>query len=76
MIYCYSGSSANIWWKQNVNKFQRFGNLLVYNILPEAVKELAQLAQRHMQLHCNIQENICSLGDRKVTIEITPDLLK
>lgn len=72
MIYCYSGSSADIWWKQNQEKLQRFENLSVLNIKPESVKELANLSQRTMQLHCTIQDQACWLGNVNLTVEIRP----
>lgn len=72
IIYCYSGSSADIWWRQNANKLQRFENLSVFNISPDNIKELGNLSQRNMQLHCNIQENTIWLGNGESTVEVHP----
>lgn len=76
IIYCYSGSSADIWWEQNRDKLHRFENLSVFNIMPENVKELAKLTQRQMRLHCNILEDTCFLSDGDATLEIKPISLK
>lgn len=76
VIYCYSGSSASIWWKQQQHKLQRFDNLSVYDIKSDTVKELARLAQRSMQLHITIQDQACWLGNGDTTVEIKPTLLK
>lgn len=75
-IYCYSGSSADIWWKQNQDKLQRFENLSVLNIKHEAVKELAKLSQRTMELHCTTQDKTCWLGNDELTVEVRPVTLK
>lgn len=72
VIYCYSGSSADIWWNQNRDRLQRFENLNVFTIGPEDVKALARLSQRTMQLHCTIQDNTCWLGNEDTTAEIKP----
>jgi len=72
IIYCYSGSSADIWWRQNANKLQRFENLSVINIKSDSMKELGKLSQRNMLLHCNIQENTIWFGNEESTVEIKP----
>lgn len=76
IVYCYSGSSADLWWKQNADKFQRFKNLSVFNIEAGNGKELAKLAQRTMQLHCTMEDGSCWLGEGEATVEVKPSLLK
>ncbi|WP_455219977.1 YaeQ family protein [Kaarinaea lacus] len=72
IVYCYSGSSAELWWKQNHARLQRFQNLAVYKLSADAGKELAGLMQRSMQLHCNIQDGNCWLGDGETNVEVKP----
>ena len=75
-IYCYSGSSAEIWWNQNNSKLQRFNNLSVTNIPAADVQNLGKLAQRNMQLNCTIEDGIVWMSNGDSTVEINPDTLK
>lgn len=75
-IYCYSGSSAEIWWTQNSSKFQRFDNLSVVNIPAISANSLGKLAQRNMQLNCSIEDGTVWLSDGDSTVEINPENLK
>ena len=75
-IYCYSGSSAEIWWDQNNSKLQRFDNLSVINIAATSIKELGKLAQRNVRLNCPSEDGIVWLGDENSTVEIKPEILK
>ena len=75
-IYCYSGSSAEIWWDQNNNKLQRFDNLSVINIPATDVQDLGKLAQRNMQLNCTIEDGIIWMSDGDSTIEMNLQTLK
>ena len=71
-IYCYSSSSAEIWWNQNHSKLQRFDNLSVINLPATGVQGLGRLAQRNMQLNCTIEDGICWFGDENTTVELKP----
>ena len=73
VIYCYSGSSATIWWSQVQQKLARFDNLSVINLDDEKVAALQQLVQRNMQLHCTIQDARVCLGDATQTVELEPE---
>ena len=75
-IYCYSGSSAEIWWNQNSEKFKRFKNLTIINIPAPKTKDLAKLAQRNIKLNCTIEDGIVWLADGSSTVEIKPEALK
>lgn len=75
-VYCYSGSSAELWWKQNQEKFQRFRNLSVMNIPVETFRQLASLAERNMSLHGNIQDKTLWLGNTGTTVEMKPQAWK
>jgi len=69
-IYCFNSRSAAIWWEQNSGKLQRFDNLKVIHIQHDASKQLAGLAQRNMQLQCNIQDGQVWLGDDTESVQV------
>ncbi len=69
-VYCYSGRSAEIWWEQNRSKLQRIDNLSVINVQHDASKQLANLAQRNMQLQCTIQDGQIWLANDAESVEI------
>jgi len=75
-IYCYSGSSAEIWWGQNSSKLQRFDNLSVINIPATDVQNLGKLAQKNMQLTCTIEDGIIWMSDGDSTVEMNLKILK
>jgi uncharacterized protein YaeQ len=75
-VYCYSGSSAELWWQQNQGKLQRFGNLSVVNIPAKTSQQLGTLAERNMSLHCSIQDKSLWIGNEVTTIEIKPQVWK
>lgn len=73
IIYSYGGRSADLWWEKSRSILSRGNNLTVINIPQDASRALAQLAQRSMDLHCNIQEEEISMGDgiTVVPLELT-----
>ncbi|MDQ7016331.1 MAG: YaeQ family protein [Gammaproteobacteria bacterium] len=73
-LYCYSGSSAEIWWKPMQSKAAKLNNLKVVNIAAETVAELARLADKNMQLQCSIQDGTIWLGNGEVTVEVVPQV--
>lgn len=75
-IYCYSGSSAEIWWNQNNDRLQRFDNLTIVNIPATSTVKLGELSQRNIRLNCTIEDGIIWLADEDSTIEIKPETLK
>jgi uncharacterized protein YaeQ len=50
----------------------RLSNLQVWRIPTEASQELAQFAQRSMQLQATIQEGVLMLGDASRHVDIEP----
>ena len=70
-VYTYSERSAQVWWRQNRDEFSRFVNLSVASVPDEAIKSLADLAQRTMQLQCTIQDGQVWLGNSNQSISIT-----
>ncbi len=73
-LYTYGGRAAALWWEKNAPKLARFKNLTVINLPETATKEMALLANRSMDLHCSIQDQMVLLGDQEtsVTIELEP----
>lgn len=74
VIYCYSGSSAEIWWEQNQQKCSRFDNLSVFNLAAPACQALAAMAQRTMQLQFTIDEHTCWVSDGQHSVAVETQL--
>ncbi len=72
-IYTYQTRSATLWWSQMKDKLERFKNLSIYSLDANQIQELAQLAQRNMQLQCTIQDGTYWLtdGDQTTQIDLT-----
>ena len=70
-IYNYGARTSDIWWQQYQEKVQRFNNLHICRIPPEA-SELVKLIDKTMKLHCVIQDQQISIGNDKenLTLEI------
>lgn len=56
VVLSYGGSGADIWWGKQQAGFSRLQNLTVWKLPPETTKALAALADRSMNLQCNIQD--------------------
>ncbi len=52
----YGGKTSDSWWQQNQKILQRFDNLSVLDLPETQSKELAELADRNMQLSVTIQD--------------------
>lgn len=74
-VYSYGGRTANMWWQQNAEKFERLDNLTIVNLSKSATDALAALAQRSMQLQCTIQEGQLWVSNGDATLEIHPESL-
>ncbi|MEH6477333.1 MAG: YaeQ family protein [Sneathiella sp.] len=70
IIYCYGGSTAEIWWEKIKNSTTRFDNLQVTNFLRKDTSELGDLASRVMKMQVNIQDDdvMVSVGDNIVYV--------
>jgi uncharacterized protein YaeQ len=70
-VYAY-GPTAEIWWRALQNKVARLDRLEVWRLAPDAIPELAALAERSMQMHATIQEGSLMLGSERgsVTVEL------
>ncbi|MFM9836026.1 MAG: YaeQ family protein, partial [Methylophilaceae bacterium] len=65
VVYCYGDRAAQMWFDQNKSQFERQRNLTVISIAQASSQGIASLAQRNMQLQCNIQEGQIWLMDDK-----------
>lgn len=70
IVYAYGGRVADMWFEQNKKLFQRQRNLTIYSIPQGITNEMAKMAQRSMQLQCNIQDEEISLIDDKQNLAI------
>lgn len=69
-IYTYNKRNADPWWKQIKNKLVRHNNLSVFSFEDEQVSALENLAQRNMQLQCNIEDNTVWLSDNNTSLQM------
>jgi uncharacterized protein YaeQ len=74
-IYGYA-SSTPIWWAAIQNKLTRLNNLTIWQIPAAQSQELAQLADRSMQLQVTVQDGGVWVGNADRSIEIYPQALK
>ncbi|WP_097459238.1 YaeQ family protein [Mangrovitalea sediminis] len=74
-LYTYGGRAASLWWQKNGSRLARFDNLHVVNIPAEVSSALAALAERTMQLQCNIQDGQLWIGDGTQTVTVEPESL-
>ncbi|MGC1495412.1 MAG: YaeQ family protein [Sulfitobacter sp.] len=70
IIYSNGGNPADMWWSKIQNSTTRFDNLSVVNLAQDETKQLAELADRSMQMQVNIQEGavMVSVGDNIVYV--------
>lgn len=64
IVYCYGGSTAQVWWDKIKNSTARFDNLQVINFSKKDTSELGKLASRLMKMQVNIQG-----GDVMVSVD-------
>ena len=76
IVYCYGGRAAQMWYDQNSSQFERLKNLTIINIPQDSTRAIATMAQKNMQLQCNIQEDQVWLMDEKETVTIECVVLK
>jgi uncharacterized protein YaeQ len=70
IVYCYGGSTAELWWEKIKKNTPRFDNLQVINFSKKNTNELGKLASRLMKLQVNIQDGdvMVSVDDRIVYV--------
>jgi uncharacterized protein YaeQ len=61
-----------MWWQQNVDALARHRNLEVLTLSDAELAQLAELADRSMQLSCTVQEGNAWIGSDRSggTVEI------
>jgi len=72
VIYTYAPNSAT-WWNQHSDRLARAKNLSVFQVPAASSRELSRLAQRNMELSCNVSESEITFADEEdqaVRVEI------
>ncbi|MCW8915509.1 MAG: YaeQ family protein [Magnetovibrio sp.] len=72
IIYCYGGSSAEVWWEKIKDSTIRFDNLQVTNFSKKDTSELGKQADRLMNLQVNIQDGDVMVSVDGNIVHITP----
>ncbi len=75
ILYTYGGRAVPLWWEKNQAKLERFNNLTIINLPPEATSALAKLAQRSMSFQVTIQDGEVSFSNADEMASITPEPL-
>lgn len=73
-IYAY-GRAAEVWWEQQRKSLQRLDRLTLVRLAPACTQALAGMAQRTMQLQCNIQDGEIWFGDGRENQDVVRDIL-
>lgn len=71
LLYPFS-HAADVWWRGIESKFSRLPKLQVWRLPSEAGPELAQLAERSMQLQATIQEGSITLSSKLGSVVVEP----
>jgi len=75
VVVCYGGRGVDLWWSQNRDKLERLSNLSVIALPSASTQALARLANRTMQLQCNIQERQVTVIGGADIVQIEPAAL-
>lgn len=75
VVYCYGGRTAEVWFAQNKTRFERQKNLVIFNLPATSTKDLANLAQRTMDLQCTIQDGQVWFSDSNTSVMIEREKL-
>jgi len=73
VLVIYGGRTADMWWSQNSKQLQKQSNLTVINLQESA--SLIPMAERSMQISCNVQDGQVFVSSENSAIELTPILL-
>ncbi|MFK8028733.1 MAG: YaeQ family protein [Gammaproteobacteria bacterium] len=71
-VQCYSGHSAELWFRKLEPELNRFKNLKVKNVLPEESVALAQLAGRNMELNAYVSEQQVLFSNKDTSVQVNP----
>ena len=72
VVYCYGGSTAELWWEKIKNSTTRFDNLQVTNFSKKDTSELGKQARRSMKLQVNIQNCDVMVSVDDSIVNVTP----
>ena len=72
IVYCYGGSTAEVWWENIKDSSARFDNLQVINFSKKDTSELGKQASRLMKLQVNIQDGDVMVSVDDNIVSITP----
>ncbi len=75
-VYTYGGRSADLWRHTNAATLERLRNLTVIDVPLGGSRDLAQLAQRSMQLHCSIQDGQVLMADGMQAVQLELKTIK
>ncbi len=70
-VYCFH-HAAEVWWKGIENKLARLDKLQVFRVPTEASQQLAQMAERSMQLQATVQDGAVTLSSDAGSVHIEP----
>lgn len=76
IVYCYGGNAAKMWFNQNAKQFLRLKNLTVINLSQPCTQAIAKMAERTMQLQCNIQDGQVWLMNQHDSVLIEQEVFK
>lgn len=72
VVLSYGGAGADIWWGKQQAGLSRLQNLAVWKLPLDATKALAALADRSMNLQCNIQDGQAWFMSDTESVQISP----
>lgn len=72
VLYTYGGRAVPVWWDKHHGKLARFDNLQVIDLPAEDTAELANMAQRSMELQVNIQDGEVTFTDGDAVVSLMP----
>ncbi len=72
IVYCYGGSTAEMWWEKIKDSTTRFDNLQVINFSKKDTSELGKQASRLMKMQVNIQDGDVMVSVDDSIVYVTP----
>jgi uncharacterized protein YaeQ len=72
LVYAF-GPTAEVWWKALAPKVSRLDKLQVWRLPKAAAPELAQMAERSMQLQVTLQEGDLVVSSALGSVSLTPE---
>ncbi len=71
VVYAFH-HAAEVWWKGIASKLSRLERLQVWRTPAGAAQELAQLAERSMQLQATVQDGALTLSSTQGSVVVEP----